>query len=220
MSQEYDFYLAKMNEDGKIDFFDNYDYMDDTLEMEPDGRWKKTGKIRKPLTIETRCASFAYDIDEEFYECSEDEFSEELKNAFYNLDWNNNRVFDRTLKSLSFEELFKLDDNYIKKGYFLVEDIAEYEKTGDSEGLFYTGISPLEYSNLAAKQIKRSTYKDEYGDEYVKYGWEDYMYYAYPDYQCKEYIVHVLKILIRSALDTLPFEYHNGDKCYLLMNVL
>lgn len=221
MSQEFDFYFAKMDENGKISFFDNYTYLDEELEMEEDGRWKKSKwKIKKPLTIEARCASFAYDIDEELYECSENEFSEEMRKAFYTRDWNNNKVFDRTLKCITFEEFFKLNDDYIKKGFFLVDDVAEYEKTGDSEGLFYTCASPLEYANLASKQIKRSTEKDEEGFEHIKYGWEDYMYYAYPEYQCKEYVIHVLKILMSSALDTLPFEYHNGDKCYLLMNVL
>ena len=226
MSTVIDYYLAIENENGKIDFFPNLFSYEDVHELitegENKGKWKKTGSIKKPSVIEWHYASpeyETYEFERCFVKCDEKELSEDLIKAFTTTNWNGEKSLDSTLEYAEVSDILELSDEYIKKGYFLVEDIARYEETKDADELFYNHIGAIEYSNLAAKQIKQSTYKDEYGDEHIKYGYEDYMYYAYPDYQSLEYLIHKMKIVI-NTMKNIFLDYNDRDKikCYLLRN--
>lgn len=224
MSQEINFYLALENKEGKLDFFPNLFHYDDELELveegEEAGKWKVVGKTKKPSSIEWYCGYEMEDIGQHFNCVSEEDLSEEMAKAFTYTDWNGNKKLDYSLKSIPVEEFLKLNSDYIRKGYFLAKDVGEYEETGDAEDLFFDHIGPLEYSNLATKRIKRETYKDEYGDEYTRMGYEDYMYFAYPDYHSQEYLIHRLKIIINTMSDLLRYEHIKGDKkIHLLMNI-
>lgn len=95
--------------------------------------------------------------------------------------------------NVSFAYLDSLkESNYIKSGYFLIDDIDEYEKSdGDPFGLFEDYLTPVSY--IAKK---------ENGCDVSMYS-----YYAYPDYYCDAYdIDYILRVY-----DTIS-EFKKFDK--------
>lgn len=218
MSRDAQFYLARKNEEGKLDFFPRCFYLEDDLKKEEDSdKWTVIGKKRMPCAIMTRCESSMYDLDDVFQQADESDFTDEMKKAFMETTWEGEDYFDPSLMEISLEDLRKLSDDYIKRGYYLTNQIDEYEREGDSDVLL-DHIGANEYANLCAKQIKQSVVENEWGEKYTKYGYEDYMYYAFPDYYCKEWIIHELKIIANAFVETLGFEYYNDQKVYILYN--
>ena len=149
----------------------------------PLGPYNCQGKIRP---IISRSRSFASDLHEEFYTIREDAVSDELRKDFEYEDWKGNKVVDA--KYLPLDELPSGD--YIKKGYCLISDVRVYEENPDDFDGFFDTLSPTVYAAMLDNELKfgkPTPQKDDEGCEYTPHSVSDYMYYAYPDFHCKEY---------------------------------
>ncbi|MBR3673995.1 MAG: hypothetical protein IKN65_06955 [Clostridia bacterium] len=182
MSYYYNYYIG-YKKDGKI---------------YPWGPYNANGKL-KPMISRSR--SFASDLHEEFYTVSEEESSEELRKEFEYEDWDKVKHLD--VKYLSEKDLPV--GSYIKTGYFLIKDVQAYEddKYNNFEG-FYDILSPEIYAAKLQHEMmfgKNQPIKDDEGYEYTKPNASDYMYYAYPDYNTKEYESFILRQLIEALRD-------------------
>jgi len=184
MSYYYTYYLAYKTKDDKIYPLGPFDYK---------------GKYRYVLSISR---SFASDLHDEFWSIKEEMITDELMNAFeshYYLDEHEDHKKQllenmKTLKWCALKDLPK--GSYIKKGYFLIEDISSYEKNEDTWDLFYDRLTPTEYTLRFENEIKfgpPKPYKDCDGYDITPHSVADYAYYAYPDCACAEYEAFILR---------------------------
>lgn len=182
MSYYYNYYIGYIK-DGKI---------------YPWGPYNARGKLEPMIS---RSRSFASDLHREFYAVSDKEVSEELRKEFEYEDWNKTKRVE--VKYLSEKDL--PTGSYIRKGYFLIKDVQAYEndEDGNFEG-FYDVISPEVYAAKLQHEMmfgKNQPKKDAEGYEYTEPNASDYMYYAYPDYETKEYESFSLRQLIGALRD-------------------
>ncbi len=210
MSTYYNFYVAiREKETGKVVHFPGL-----THTVKPD-KEEDTLELKTVMNcILYRTGSFMPEgyIDD-WYHLNKTDVDDVIKETFTGTDWRGETSFaDVNLISLS--DLRKLGLDFIKKGYYLVDEIDEYENSEykDTEGIFYNPISAVSYANMCAKKIKTTTAKDEEGYEYTKHGYEDYSYYAFPDYNSKEYLNFELSTLGSSFEDMLYYLYNWEDR--------
>ena len=166
--------------------------------------YKKDGKIYPwgPYTANhelmpaiCRSASFASDLHEDFYNMGDDLISAELREAFSYDDGYGGKEYER-VRYLPVKELPK--GSYIRRGYFLISDVEAYEKEDDHTWFdgFYKHLTPQVYAAKLENQLKfgpNKPKKNEYGEFYTEPNASDYMYYAYPDYESKEYECSILR---------------------------
>lgn len=170
----------------------------------PYGPYTSEGKL-KPIVEKSR--SFASDLHNSFSRIDNGYISKELRKEFEYEDWQGEKQID--VKYLYFEDLPNSD--YIKKGYFLIEDVQAYEQ-GGCDDLFYHIISPIVYAEKMRNELtfgKNQPKKDIEGEEYTEPNASDYMYYAVPDYNCKEYEISQIKEAINMLYDYDFFEDNN-----------
>lgn len=187
MSYYYNYYVG-YKKDGKI---------------YPWGPYDAKGNL-KPMISLSR--SFASDLHEDFNAVSDKEVSDELRKEFEYEDWNKVKRLD--VKYLSEKNL--PTGSYIRTGYFLIKDVQTYENDeyGNFE-CFYDVISPEVYAAKLQHEMmfgKNQPKKDDEGYEYTEPNASDYMYYAYPNYETKEYESFILRQLIVALRD-----YHLGN---------
>ena len=177
MSYYYNYFIGYMHE-GKI---------------YPLGPYDAKGNPRDALS---RSRSFASDLHEDFYIVRDEMISDELRKIYEYKDYNDEVSMPR-LKYLRVAELPK--ESFIKKGYFLISDVVLYEEgDGDTDELFYDRISPSVYAAMMKNEITFGKPEDEYdaeGEKIERHSARDYMYYAYPDYNCKEYEAEVIRTI-------------------------
>jgi len=184
MSWFYDYYLG-YEKDGKI---------------YPLGPYDSHGKLHRVLS---KSRSFASHLYKQFVEMSDDEASEELKKQFtYQFGED---AHPPKLEVLPLQHLPAGD--YIKRGYFLIQDVEQYLAYKDAEDLFYDNLSPEVFAARLLMEkdrhsapvgvVQSSNDDDEYeGDEYestVPHPVTDYMYFAYPDYASEEYEAFLIR---------------------------
>ena len=131
MSYYYNYYVG-YKKDGKI---------------YPLGPYNCRGQLR---SVMTNSRSFASNLYNEFYSVPDNMISDELRQKFENEDWNGNKT--TKVKYLPVNELPR--GSYIKSGYFLISDVQEYEKTGDTSELFYDTVSPTIYAAKLDYELK------------------------------------------------------------------
>jgi len=173
MSYYYDYYIGYKSGD----------------KMYPFGPYNSLGELKAVIS---RSRRFASDLHNEFYPIDDNEVSDELREVFEYEDWNGNRVVN--VKVLAIDELPK--GSYIKKGYFLNEDVQRYEDLGIDFDGFYDSVSPVIYASMAQNEArfgKPDRRKNDYDEWYYPHSASDYMYYAYPDYESKEYEAEVIR---------------------------
>jgi len=93
--------------------------------------------------------------------------------------------------------------DFIKSGYFLIEDVTNYLNNKDPE-VFLERVDPIVYNGMVASELKfgkpeRKT--DDVGEEYTPYSASDYMFFAYPDYNCVEYRAFILKQFLNNMAE-------------------
>lgn len=161
------------------------------------GPYMYGNKLRPALS---RSRSFASSLHERFYPIPEESKSESINKAFTQSE------YYPPLEYLPFSEL--PNGSFMKRGYFLVEDVARYESELESGERFieFDGfcdhISPTVYAEMLKNEIMCGKYEQpEDEEEPTKYNASDYMYYAYPDYMSEEWEAEVL----RMAADALWF---------------
>ena len=182
MSYYYDYYI------GYIDKKDNKIY--------PYGPYTREDK-KDLASVISYSRSFNYDFSELFYEIPEDMYSDELmaSNDFKDIYEEKYCVNPKYCKVSELPE-----GDYIKTGYFLIEDVMKYLEDRDSD-VFYNKLDPITYNGMVASELQfgRPGKKlDDYGDEYIPHSAGDYMYFAYPDYNCVEYRAFMIRIILSS----------------------
>lgn len=179
MSYYYDYYIGYKH-NGKI---------------YPMGVYDANGKLH---SVVCNSRSFASDLHESFNSIKDDEISDELRKEFEYDGWDGKKTMG-IVKWLPVKELPSGD--YVKKGYFLIEDVKAYEENRDWFEGFYDVISPQVYVALLERELKfgkNQPKKDIEGEEYTDPNASDYMFYAYPDYHSKEYEAFILREIVDS----------------------
>lgn len=167
MSYYYSYYIG-YKKDGK--FF-------------PLGPYDSFGELH-PVLCKSR--SFASDLHTEFLPIKGEEVSDELRKDFEFTDWQGNKIVD--VKYLTVKDL--PTGSFIKKGYFLIDDVKAYEEDKYAFDIFYDHLSPSVYAAKLENELKfgkPKPKKDEFGEEYEEHSVSDYIYYAYPDYDSIEF---------------------------------
>ena len=189
MSTYYYFYLGKMK-DGKV---------------EPVGPYDKNGKL---LSMFYLCGT-TYDMGEYFYKIWKSAISDELKKSFPQSS-EDEELFAPRVEELRVCSFSKLpNDDFVKSGYFLIDDVNEYMETGYKsyyDDIFYDTLKPEIYVAKMANELKFGPPKhreDEFGNDITPHSCGDYMYFAYPDYNSKEYLVHRFK----QVVDMFDYDY-------------
>ena len=177
MSYYYNYYLGYKDASGKI---------------YPLGPYNKDGKL---ITVLSRSSSFASHLHHSFWIVNDDKMSDELKKEFTYTEWDGKENCE-TIRFLPYEQLPK--DHYIKRGYFLIDDVKQYEENGNNaEDLFYETVTPTVYAAMAANEAqfgKPADREDDDGNKFTPYTASDYMFYAYPNYFSEEYEAAVIRI--------------------------
>jgi hypothetical protein len=164
----------------------------------------------------SRSSSFASDLHESFEYVAENQVSDELRKAFEYEDYNGDKVL-----RVKYRHLNELPSgSFIKTGYFLIESVRRYENDDDydADDLKWDSLDPVTYAAMMKNEIVFGRPKpkpDIEGEEIEVHSASEYMYYAYPDYRCKEYEAHI----IRQFADALEF-YDKEEQCFAELVVL
>lgn len=200
MSWYYSYYIGGMTKEGKII---------------PLGMYDRDGKIHPAIE---KSRSFASDLHEEFNPITKDMVSEEFEKEFSYEDYTGEKKLDLTYMSyLPLKELGSTD--YIRKGYFLIEDVKQYEADGDTWDLFYDHMTTQIYVAKLENELRFGPPPKEYDverDEYIPHPVRDYMYYAYPNYESREY--EASRII--DAANMICDEYDAKEKGLTLVAIL
>ena len=150
----------------------------------PFGPYNAINKRIRPVI--SRSSSFASNLHRRFWDIKEEQISEELRKEF---EWNDS--FHKTpqfdVKYLPIDLM--PDGSLIRCGYFLIDEVRQYEKDGDYEG-FSECLTPTVYAAKLENQVKfgRSPEKEDCeGYRYKEPDASDYMYYAYEDCSTEEW---------------------------------
>lgn len=180
MSFDYYFYLGKRSEDGQI---------------ETVGPYNRCGKL---LPMEWLCDT-TYDLMDYFRKMRDDEISDSIKKDLPAYGCDDNERFT-SLYVCSFSVLPK--DDYIKSAYYLIKDVDVYMKEGYKgywDDLFYDYMTPEIYMAKAANEMKFGPPRyreDEFGNDVTPHSCGDYMYFTFPDYQSKEYLIYHFREIV------------------------
>lgn len=160
--------------------------------------YRKDGKIyplgpyncfKELYSVMSISSNWASDLHDQFYEIADEEISEELRKEFESSLKPDNERYCVKLSVLDYKDL--PIGSYIKTGYFLIDDVNDYLSNGnDSEGLFYNKLSPEIYIAKSNNELKfgpPKPKKDCEGFEYTEHAASEYMWFAYPDYNCEEF---------------------------------
>lgn len=172
-------------------------------------RNKKTGKIYplgpcntdgKIVPAVSKSRSFASDLHRLFYTIQDENWSDSLHKYFEEPDY---------CPALAFLPASELPGgDFIKSGYFLIEDVERYERIKKEEGSvvdfigFYDMLSPTVYAAKLKREIifgKAKPEVDPDGGIIETHNASDYMYYSYPDYMSAEWEAE----LLREAIEML-----------------
>lgn len=208
MSWYVDYYIGYKTKEGKI---------------YPLGHFDCFGNLHSVLT---KSRSFASDLWERFNRVTLEETTDELKRHFPDGDlfsWGDSSEEKEEQAPWCF--WLDVDDlptgNYFKKGYFLQEDIAQYERSLVDDDVYFDGfyhmLTPAEYARKMESELKfgiPKPKKDCEGNEFEVHSCGEYSYYVYPDYDSKEYEASV----IRDAINVYEYirELSEGSKLVVL----
>lgn len=179
-------------------YFLGYRNNDDGL-IYPLGPYDMNGNLHD---VFSRSRSFASDLHERFSLIKEKEFSDELRKEFTYRGLEGNQ----SLGEVRYCPLSQLPDgSYLKKGYFLIDDIKRYERNGhDAFDLFYDYIPVEIYAQMMKNELTFGAPKNIYdceGEEIEIHSCRDYAFYMYPDDSSEEYEA----FLLRNAFES--YEY-------------
>ena len=148
-----------------------------------------------------KSSSYASDLHRSFQRLNNKDYSDELRNTFSYTNYRGEEeVVD--VKFLPWHEL--PSDSYIKRGYFLIEDVFAYEKDSYAEDIFHDYLTEFEYAALLKRELafgKQEPRVDCEGNPIEVHSPSDYIYYAYVDSESEEYEA----FLIRNACESLKY---------------
>ena len=202
MSWYVDYYIGYRTKEGKI---------------YPLGHFDRFGNLHAVLT---KSGSFSSELWKRFDRITLEETTDEIKKHFPKGDiYNWGEKSEEELPPWCFwmylEDLPK--GSYLKKGYFLQDDIAEYERDDGYFDGFYHMLTPAEYARKMEAELKFGVpkpKKDAEGYEIEVHSCGEYSFYVYPDYESEEYETSV----IRDAAGVYEFitDIPNGSKLVVL----
>lgn len=157
----------------------------------------------------TRSRSYDNHLHDDFNAINKDMLSDEMiKQLLKDVSLYGESEEDYIDKVVPYIKWLPLDqlpaDEYLKSGYYLISDVERYEsESKDTRSvfdmdLFYDQMSTTAYNARLHNvlMVGDDSEKDEDGD-YIKRPITDYMFYVYPDYDCKEYDSFLLKTMAR-----------------------
>ena len=175
-------------------YFLGYQNNDDGL-FYPLGPYDMNGNLHD---VFSRSRSFASNLHERFSMIPTDKFSEPLKKEFTY----ENCYGEKDLANVRYLYLEGLPEtNYLRKGYFLIEDIKMYEdamRNNEVYGCFdyFYDYIPLEvFPQIMQNEITfgKSVNTSEEDDSVdKKHSCRDYAFYIYPDYTSEAYEASML----------------------------
>lgn len=158
-------------------------------QLYPLGPYDCNGKLHD---VVSRSRSFASDLHRDFMPVPDKMISEALRKQFEYTDWDGKAHVD--VKYLPLDEL--PDGDFVKHGYYLIDDVQAYEQDHDLDDVFYNHLSPTVYAARAEQEArfgKPGPQLDDAGEQYIPYAASDFMYYAFPDDRCKEYEAFLIR---------------------------
>lgn len=190
MSYYYSYYAGYMT-DGKVHILGPYD---------------NSGVLH---SIFSKSRSFASDLHEDFRKISDKEASESIWEEFSETKYGTDEKYI-TAKMLPFDELPVGD--IIQKGYVPISQVQQYENDSYDFDGFYDVLSPTIYAAKLQNEIrfgKKEDSVDEFGEVCHELSSADYMFYAWVDYNSREYEA----FLIRQFFESLtPYYSEDGRK--------
>ena len=189
MSEYINYYICKQNKNTKLIY--------------PLGPFDDKGEFK---CVIWKSRSFYTDLVDLFVPIPKELLTNELTKKLYKLSLKEyfdgkDDIFDENdYYKMHYCQLDRLaSTNFIRSGYFLIDDIKQYEKTQEDgyefDG-FYECLSPQLYCELLKSEntskLKRKAKKDIEGNEFDIYYASDYAFYMYPDYHSKEYEAFIL----------------------------
>ena len=194
MSYYYNYYIGYRTPDDKI---------------YPLGPFDANGVIHPALC---RSRSYASALHHEFNCIPEKDVSDKLINA---LGYARQEDEEKTFENGKFLPLNELPNgSFIKDGYFLIEDVIHYNKTGEAE--FCNCIPKEVYAAKLQNEIALGPplpETDEFDQDVTPKSCRDYMYFAYPDVNSREYESWV----IRNAIEMLEFSDRPKDSTLVII---
>lgn len=194
MSYYYNYYIGYRTADGMI---------------YPLGPFDMNGVMHPALS---KSRSFASDLHNDFYCIAEKDVSDELTNVL-GYAWQEGK--EKTFKNGKYLPLSKLSSgNFIKDGYFLISDVEHCLETGEIE--FYDYISKEVYAARLQNEITfgpplKET--NEFDQDVTPRSCRDYMYFAYPDVNSREYESWI----IRNAVEMLELSDRPKDSVLVII---
>lgn len=185
MSWYTNFYVCYQTSDGKIYPYGPFDYQGDFK------------------CIHYTSRSFTTDLKEYFEPVSKDQVSQEFIDAVFNIEIDDDYDLSQYWGICPLDALPSGD--FIKIGYYLIDDIQKYQEDNSTENLFYDHLDPLTYNMKSQNELKfgkPTETEDEWGNKYIPHSCADYALFSYADYDCKEYEVHKIKTIVYGMYDT------------------
>lgn len=175
---------------GFISYYYNYyiGYEKDGV-IYPLGPYDCFGQLCEALSKSRSFASNLYNL---FSPINNEKISDELRKRFGHKNYSGEDVFDAKYAYLN--ELPSGD--FIKRGYFLIRDVQRYEEDSYDFDGFYDYVGPTVYAAMLQHEMQFGHPEpkiDCEGEEYEVHGASDYMFYAYPDYNSKEYEMSLIR---------------------------
>ena len=159
-------------------------------------------------------ASFACHLHEEMIPIHKSQVTDELKKAFGS--WTESTFVDKPTTDMKYMLASDLPSgDPVRKGYFLIKDVKQYEATGDTWDLFYDSLTPHIYAEKLKNEVTfgRGPAKfDTEWEEITEPSASEYMYYAFVDKTTDEYAAFML----RRFLETYEFSIPKGAEFVIL----
>lgn len=161
---------------------------------------------QKAMPALAKSQSFASDLYDDFYALPENKMGDDVKYQFTYTDWDGKETLEY-VKYLPIEQLPSV--NFVKMGYYLIQDIQRYQKYKVAEQeYFYNMISPEVYLAKVENQMKfgpNPEKEDVEGGKYKEPDASEYMFYAIPDYNSREYESFFLKQVVDMVDYAIPY---------------
>lgn len=178
------------------------------------------------MNVLSRSRNGSSDLHNDFYVLDAHEMSDQLKKAYlttcdddpktWDISKYDDDYFQKEMRWLPLSSLPK--GEYLKSGYYLISDVSRYEEEKDRNGYvydfdgFHERITPVVYAaKLQAEIISNSgkiavrerdnnncvnEEEADCSDEDTGHRASDYCFYAYPDYDSKEYEASVIRDVV------------------------
>ena len=185
MSWYTNFYVAFQTKDGMIYPYGPFDYS---------GDYK---------CIHWTSRSFTTELKDYFEPIEKEKLSVEMIHATFGLDIEDiNDYLPQFWGICPLDALPKGD--FIKSGYYLIDDIEKYRNNYDPNDLFYEKLDCTSYAMKLENELKfgkPTEITDEWGNKYTPHSCSDFSYFCYPDYCCKEYESFKIQTIVRSMYE-------------------